>query len=123
MFALGLVFTCIVFGSVGQILMKQGMNEIGKLGSLGELLSPSTLARIFLNPYVLAGVLFYAVSLIFWLGALSQLEVSFMYPLLSVGYILTAIFAFAFLGENITLARWSGIALVVLGSYLIISKI
>jgi drug/metabolite transporter (DMT)-like permease len=59
------------------------------------------------------------VSAFLWLGALSTLDVSFMYPLLSLAYVVTAVFAIIYLGEIVTLSRWAGISLVVIGCVLI----
>lgn len=119
MFALTLVMVCIVFGATAQIMMKRGMTHIGEIKSIDEFNNPNTILQIFTNPYVLLGLFLYAVSAFLWLGALSTLDVSFMYPLLSFGYVLTAIFALVFLKEYISVIRWAGILLVVIGCFLI----
>jgi len=120
MFALGLVAICIIFGAVGQIMMKGGMTQVGEIGGVGKLLSPSTVFRIFTNPYVLGGLLLYAIAAFLWLGALSTLNVSFMYPLLSLGYVLAAIMGLMLLKEDITLLRWGGIIVVVIGCFMVL---
>jgi drug/metabolite transporter (DMT)-like permease len=51
---------------------------------------------------------------------MSTLDVSFMYPLLSLAYVVTAVFAIIYLGEIVTFSRWAGIALVVIGCVLIL---
>lgn len=119
MFALGLVVICIIFGAAGQILMKLGMAQIGEINDLVRLLSPNNIFHMLTNPYVLGGLLLYAVSFILWLGALSSLDVSFMYPMLSLAYVIAAVAAFVFLKEDITLIRWAGIGLVVAGCFMI----
>jgi len=117
MFALTLVMICIVFGAVGQILMKSSMAQIGEINDLEGFINLNTIFYIITNVYVLSGLLLYAVSAFLWLGALSILDVSYMYPLLSLAYVITAMFAFVLLKENITLFRWVGIALVVAGVF------
>lgn len=117
MFALILVSLCIVLGAFGQIAMKQGMDNI-KINDMSELMT--NLIKILTTPYVVLGVSLYIVATVFWLGALSSLDVSKMYPLLSLGYVLTAFLAFAFIHETITLTRWSGIAFIVIGAFLIL---
>ena len=119
MFALSLVAICIVFGAVGQILMKTGMSQIGQIGDLGKLFSSSTIFSIFTNIYVIGGLLLYATASFLWLGALSTFNVSLMYPLLSLAYVVVAILGFIFLKEDITLLRWAGIALVVVGCFMV----
>jgi drug/metabolite transporter (DMT)-like permease len=119
MFAIGLVLVCVVFGALGQISMKTGMRQVQQINSFSDLLDPSTIKEIFSNVYVMGGLILYMVSAFLWLGALSTLNVSYMYPLLSLAYVVTAVFAVAFLGEVINLAQWAGIALVVIGCVLI----
>jgi drug/metabolite transporter (DMT)-like permease len=120
MFALILVLVCIFGAAIGQIAMKSGMSQVGEITNVKQLLNPGTLFNIFTNPRVIAGILCYAIFAILWLGALSSLDVSLMYPLLSLAYVVTAIGALIFLKEDITLLRWMGILLVVGGCFLII---
>ncbi len=61
----------------------------------------------------------YAISIGVWLVVLSKLEVSVAYPLLSIGYVITAIVGFFFLGENVTFLRMIGIALICGGLFFI----
>ncbi len=120
MFAFILVAICIIFGAVGQVLMKHGMSQVGQIGNPGELFSASTISSIFTNGYVIGGLLLYATASFLWLGALSTLNVSSMYPLLSLAYIVTAILGFIFLKEDITLLRWAGILTVIVGCFMIL---
>jgi multidrug transporter EmrE-like cation transporter len=121
-FAITLVLVCVLAGSAGQILWKQGMAGMSKISGFEELLGIKTLINIFTNKYIIFGVFLYALSVILWLGALSTLDVSFAYPMLSLGYIVTAIFSIYLFGENITVVRWLGIALIVLGCVFIKSS-
>jgi len=59
------------------------------------------------------------VSVMVWLLVLSRVEVSFAYPLLSVGYIVNAVAAYYLFQENISLTRIAGILIIVAGVYLI----
>ena len=122
MFALGLVLICVVFGAFGQISMKTGMRQVRQIDDASDLLDLSTIVQIFSNFYVVGGLVLYMNSAFLWLGALSTLDVSLMYPLLSLGYVVTAFFAMAFLGEIVTYSRWAGIALVVVGCILIVKS-
>ena len=121
MFAIILVTICILGNSIGQILMKLGMGQLNSIRNINELINFATLFKIFTNPYIILGLLCYVVSAILWLGAMSTLNVSFMYPLLSLAYVLTAIAAWVFLKENITLMHWIGIILVISGCAFIAS--
>jgi multidrug transporter EmrE-like cation transporter len=71
------------------------------------------------NPWFILGMSCYAVSIGVWLIVLSKTEVSAAYPLLSIGYVITAIVGALFLGEHVTLARIAGIGLICGGLTLI----
>ena len=120
MFAIGLVLICVIFGALGQVAMKSGMKQMPQINSISDLLDSKTVMEIFGNAYVMGGLVLYMVSAFLWLGALSTLDVSFMYPLLSLAYVVTAVFAIIYLGEIVTLSRWAEIALVVIGCVLIV---
>jgi drug/metabolite transporter (DMT)-like permease len=92
---------------------------LGRINGIGDLLQVKTVWDIFTNKYIILGIILYAMSVFLWLGAMSTLDVSFMYPLLSLGYIVTAILALVFIGENITLLRWAGIVVIIAGCFMI----
>jgi multidrug transporter EmrE-like cation transporter len=119
MFMLLIIGVCILLGSFGQIYMKQGMNDIGPDG-ISKMLTPKGfLSTIFHKP-VFIGISLYVIATVLWLFALTTLDISLAYPLLSIGYILTAILAVVYLKESVTVGRWLGIALIVAGSVLIL---
>jgi multidrug transporter EmrE-like cation transporter len=68
---------------------------------------------------VLAGLACYVVSVGLWLVALSRVEVSVAYPMLSLGYVVNALAAWWLFGEALGPARFGGIALILLGVFLI----
>jgi len=121
MFALILVMICILGATAGQILMKMGIGQIDSIANVKSLLNIVTLTKIFTNPYIILGLLSYGVSAILWLGAMSSLNVSFMYPLLSLAYVLTAVAAWLFLKESLSFVHWVGIILIVSGCAFITS--
>ena len=95
------------------------MSHIGEISSVKQLFNPSTLFRLFINPYVLTGMFLSVIALVLWLSAMTTLDISLMYPLISLSYVVVAIIAVIFLKEDITLLRWIGIFMVVGGCFLI----
>jgi multidrug transporter EmrE-like cation transporter len=61
----------------------------------------------------------YGLSVAVWLVGLSRLPVSQAYPILSIGYIIAALLAWAMLGESIDITRWAGIGLIIGGVFLV----
>ena len=106
----------ILLAVTGQLLMKKGMMVFGAF-SITQLFHK--IIPMFLNPYVFFGFAFFALSSVFWLVVLSRLELSFVYPMVSVAYILVAIASWIFFKEDVTLMRWAGILVIVLGVFLI----
>ena len=101
--------------------MKKGMNEVGKI-TIKEILSPRVLS-IVLQKYVFIGISFYVIGNMFWLIALSMADLSYVYPLIGTGYLITAILAWVFFGETLTVMRILGIILISLGAYFVVIKV
>lgn len=118
MMTLVLAIFSVSLNAAAQIFLRKTMIGIGPLpGDRSELI-PYAVA-VALNPWFIAGMICYAVSIGAWLIVFSKLEVSVAYPLLSIGYVITAVIGFFFLGENVTLLRVFGIALICGGLFFI----
>jgi len=100
--------------AMAQIALKKTMLSAGPLPS-GAANALGFAFSLLLNPWFLAGMTCYALSIGIWLIVLGKTEVSLAYPLLSIGYIITAIIGYYFLGENVNLTRIAGIALICFG--------
>jgi multidrug transporter EmrE-like cation transporter len=116
-----LILICVGMGVIGQLSMKKGMNTIGNI-VVKDVLS-TRIFEILLQEYVFIGMIFYVLASFLWLVILSQEELSFVYPLISIGYIITAILSKLFFNESLTLFRFLGILLIFGGVYLIVLKI
>lgn len=104
-----------VFLSVGgQLLLKTGMNKIGSFQSANM---TGFFSQTFFSPFVWGGLVMYGLGMVTWLILLSKVDLSFAYPMLSLGYILILFVSFIFLGEQITPLRIFGVVLIVLGVF------
>jgi multidrug transporter EmrE-like cation transporter len=105
-----------------QIALRKTMLAVG--GPPGSLEGvPAFAFAILTNSWFILGMACYAVSVGAWLIVLSKTEVSAAYPLLSIGYVITAIVGALFLGEHVTLARVAGIGLICGGLTLIAQSV
>lgn len=115
---LSLILLDVLLNVTGQLSLKYGMAKIGNFS-----LSMSTLPPIFLkaatNLHVLFGLFCYGLGFMVWLVVLSKAEVSYAYPLISLGYVFTAILARAMFGEAVGATRLAGICVTCLGVLLI----
>jgi multidrug transporter EmrE-like cation transporter len=116
--SLPLIFTGVFLNAIAQLALKQGMRQIGHFEFTPGVLWDMSW-RIGTNPYVVFGLACYVISVAVWLLALSRVDVGFAYPMLSVGYIVTAIAAYYAFGEALTPVRIAGIAVIMIGVFMI----
>ena len=116
------VFATIMIGvllnAAAQLLLKAGVRATGRIELSGGSLwhAAQTLA---LEPHIVGGVSCYVLSVVVWIVALSRVEVSIAYPMLSIGYIVTAVAAWIWLGESLSATRIAGIVVIIAGVYLV----
>jgi multidrug transporter EmrE-like cation transporter len=115
---LPLILLGVLLNACAQLALKQGMRNIGHFAFSIQNILPIGV-KVTLNPFVMIGLLCYVVSVIVWLMVLSRVDVSYAYPLLSVGYIVTAFAGRFFFDEILGPVRWAGILIICLGVYLV----
>ena len=74
------------------------------------------------NWQVLGGLALYALGAILWLLVLARSDVSFAYPFVALGFIITMVLGWAILGESLGAARLIGTLLIVAGVSLVSSS-
>jgi drug/metabolite transporter (DMT)-like permease len=112
------ILISVVSGAVGQILLKTGMNSVGAL-TLNLSGLPSILWRMGTNPYVFIGLVVYVGGVVFWLAALSRVDLSYAYPFASLSYGVMLLASWRLFDEDITGMRMLGTLVVMLGVFLI----
>jgi len=113
-----LAIVSVALNALAQIALRKTMLGLGALPAMGADLLRVVLGLAF-NPWFLAGMACYVVSIGCWMLVLAKTEVSLAYPLLSIGYVIAAVIGFLFLAENVTPQRIAGIAVICLGIVLI----
>lgn len=113
-----LVITAVAIAAVGQVLLRHGM-RVAKEATGG---GGSLALHAATSPYVLGGLMVFAVSAVLWLAALSRVPLSIAYPFNAVGYlgILTA--SAVVLHERVAVRTWVGSAFVVVGLVMVVSS-
>jgi multidrug transporter EmrE-like cation transporter len=108
-----------VLGSaIGQLLLKKGMNSMGPVTlSFNQL--PSVLWQMATNPNVFFGLAVYLIGTIFWLAALSRVDLSFAYPFASFNYVVMLVASWMMFDEKITFSRLLGTVVIGIGVLLI----
>lgn len=117
-----LSFALVLFGvllnAAAQLLLKAGTNAIGHFEFSGANVLPIGW-KIATQPYIVGGLSCYVVSVAVWILALSRVEVSIAYPMLSIGYVVNAIAAYMLFGEAVGVQRLVGIGIIILGVYVV----
>jgi len=116
--SLSLVMAGVLLNAAAQLMLKAGTNAIGAFEFSADNVVPVGW-KMATQPYILAGIGCYVVSVVVWILALSRTEVSVAYPMLSIGYVVNAIAAWYLFGEAVTAARLAGIGVIVLGVFIV----
>jgi multidrug transporter EmrE-like cation transporter len=110
----------VLLNAAAQLLLKAGTRVLGVINVRAGALADSAMG-VDTQPYILGGLACYVLSVAIWIAALSRVEVSVAYPMLSLGYIVNALAAWALFGEALTPAKMVGI-LVILAGVVILAR-
>ncbi|HYL91887.1 MAG TPA: EamA family transporter [Alphaproteobacteria bacterium] len=111
-----LILASVLLSGVAQVCLKQGMNRVqqrGRKGLAGIALSvlQERFVWIWGSCFVLATCL--------WLIGLQKVDLSYAYPLVSLGYVLVSLLAILFFKEKVEGGRWLAILMICAGVVMI----
>ena len=110
------------FEAFGIIALKKGLNEIGAKYTARKASLPawknvvSLVGNWFTNKDVLFGLLLETIFFVQLQYLLGQRDVSFVWPLTAISFVMTALAAKFFLHERVDATRWTGVVLIILGA-------
>lgn len=114
-----LVLLAEVFTAIGQVLFKKTTNALGPYSLSGVNTQFRFLNDVLTKPSIWIGLISMAISLVIWLMALAEGDLSLVYPIGSLQFILILFSAHIFLNEKIDKMKLLGTLLVVFGIVLI----
>jgi drug/metabolite transporter (DMT)-like permease len=103
-----LILLNVILLTSGQLLWKKGLTAVGGI-------SLSNIMQVLMSPFIVGGLLLYAVATIVWFAVLSEADLSFAYPLQSMAYIIGMLAAWLILKEVIPMTRWVGVLIIMIG--------
>ena len=109
----------LVLEAIGVVFLSGGLKQIGEPRTINAAEITSLIIRGATNKNILLGVFFETIFFGFLLYMLSQKDVSIVWPLTALGFVITSLAARIFLKEQISSVRWAGICLIVLGAVLV----
>jgi drug/metabolite transporter (DMT)-like permease len=109
----------LVFEATGVVLLKKGITQIGEV----QKITVSEMVRVakagVTNPNILLGVFFEALFFGCLLVLMSESDISFLWPLTALSFVLTTFAAKLYLSEQVSPVRWAGVVLIMIGAALI----
>ena len=114
------LMTGVLLNAAAQLMLKAGAASVGAISlSAGASALWRTGLQLSVHPGILGGLACYVVSVVVWIVALSRVDVSVAYPMLSIGYVVNALLAWWIFGEVVSLQRWLGIGVIIFGVVLV----
>jgi uncharacterized membrane protein len=110
-----------IFVVSGHLLIKAGLSAVALSGLSGPIWS--RILHYLMQPEVSGGLLVYLLGSLCWMTAVAQQEISFLYPLSSINYVLVVFASSTFFHESLSVRRFSGVVLIVLGMVLMNRKV
>ena len=110
-----LVLLGMVLNVGAQVALKHAVHGSGQVSYA----DPSVFLRLAVNPWVLLGLLLYAVSVVNWLVVLRRMDLGVAYPLMSLGYIATFLLGVWLFHEPLSGTRVLGILVIIAGVVLL----
>ena len=111
-----LILLSVLLNCAAQLLIRKGMLVEGEVGMQNML---SHVGSMITNLWLWGAMLCYGLSILLWMSVLSKVEVSYAYPFLSVGYVVSAVAGYALFNENLSPVRIAGIIVICIGVILI----
>ena len=94
---------------LGDSLLARGMRQVGTV----DLAHLGLLWHALFNPFVDLGIVLLIAFFVTYTTALSWADLTFVMPATSLSYVIIALMGHILLGEQLSLGRWLGIALIV----------
>jgi len=113
-----MIWISVTLSAVAQIFLKQGLTRLQTRTPASQSLFSLTIC-VLSQPFIwLWGICFVA-AMGLWLSGLQKLDLSYAYPLVSVGYVLVTILSAAVVRERVDGRRWLAVGVISLGVILI----
>jgi drug/metabolite transporter (DMT)-like permease len=101
------------------VFLKKGVSQVGEVKKVDAAELVRVVKAGITNPSVLLGVLFETLFFGCLLVLLSRSDVSFLWPLTALGFVMTTLAALIFLREEVSSIRWAGVVFIMIGTALI----
>ncbi len=109
---------CVTMLVAGQVLVKHGLNLKGGF-SLSLASFWPEVSKLLTSGYIWLGAVVTISSGLLWMDVLSKKDLSFVYPLISLTYVISLAASALIFKEHISLLRWMGVVVICFGVYMV----
>lgn len=104
----------VLLNAVAQLLLKAGARNVGEIHLTMQNLFAVGF-KVATQLPIIGGLTCYVLSVVVWIIALSRVDVTIAYPMLSLGYVVAAVGAWYFFGETLSVQRLLSIGVILVG--------
>ena len=116
--SIGILLVAVALAATGQLVLKNGMN-LAKDSAAAH--GRSLVLTAATSPWILGGLVIFAVSAVAWLVTLSKVPLSVAYPFNALGYVVILTASAVILHERTNVWTWVGTLLVVGGLIVVVT--
>lgn len=110
-----LILLSVAISALAQIALKAGMASASVQRALADGARLSTVFDVAFNPFVMLGLFLYFSSAAVWLLVLSKVQVSFAYPFVALGFVLTSLLGRLVFHDTFSAGKIAGTLLIIVG--------
>jgi drug/metabolite transporter (DMT)-like permease len=107
------IFISVVLNASAMLCLKAGARHLGVISFTSGWMD--SVVKMAFQPYILAGIACYGISLVVWVAVISKEAVSSAYPITALVYVINALAAGYLFGETLRSSQWMGMACILLG--------
>lgn len=112
-----MIWISVTLSAVAQVFLKQGLNTLRRKQGSGSVLQLAL--GVAQQGWIWLWAISFVLATALWLLGLQKLQLSYAYPLLSIGYILVNFLSAVFFRERVDGMRWTAVAIISVGVVLI----
>ena len=110
-----LILCSVLLSAFAQITLKIGMSSPVIQHAIASSSALTVIQSVSTNMYVIGGLGLYFASAAVWLFVLAKVDVSFAYPFVGLGFVITMLLAFFINGEVLSTTKVVGTLCIALG--------
>jgi len=109
----------VLFAPLGNVLLGKGMKTIGSARDWAPQELLHILLRILTSGYIWLGIVCLLAFFVAYMLLLTWADYSYVQPASSFSYLVVAVLGLLLLGEKVSLLRWTGIAIICVGVFIV----